>query len=111
MSSTESSEESEEVELLTKPIFIKKKTSAKQLQSEETSQLTDDKVLDNLDNIRKIIEETPQNEQFDGIDDNDDDEQAEYEKWRIREFNRYQRDRESAIEKELEKEETLKRKK
>lgn len=113
--SEESSSGSEsEVELLSKPIFLKKKkleveenVVSEVLDEDNGKGKADDRILKNLSNI-KDVEDQDLNE-FDGVDDYDDNEEEEYNKWRIREYGRYQRDKQIAIELEVFKQEQMNR--
>lgn len=110
--SEESSSGSEsEVELLSKPIFLKKKLVIEDnVVSEvldEDNGKADERILKNLNNIKDI--EDKDLHEFDGVDDYDDNEEEEYSKWRIREYERYQRDKKIAIELEIFKQEQMNR--
>lgn len=105
MSSSEYTSDSStelEVELIPKPVFLKKKTK----QSVSLTEPKTNKVLSNLNNVAET-EEAPK---FDGVSDVDGlDPENEYNEWRVREYNRYIRDRNQMIQIEEEKSDAIRR--
>lgn len=111
-SSGSESSDNEPQQLLTKPVFIKrsnKKTSEeKPLDLDPSSH--SDKLLRNLENVNGKQNEMELESDFNGVDDTDGlDPEAEYNAWRVREYNRYLKSREQMIELEDEESEKLRR--
>ncbi|KAK6197417.1 uncharacterized protein RJT21DRAFT_116349 [Scheffersomyces amazonensis] len=116
-SSEENSSSSEEEQLLLKPVFLSK-AKRSQIQSKgpqdrsfHESNRAKEITLSNLENTSQDIDVSKiADDDFNGIDDTDDlDPEQEYLDWRKRELQRYKRDQQILKQKDLIKEDQVRR--
>ncbi|EGV61351.1 hypothetical protein PSN45_000015 [Yamadazyma tenuis] len=99
--SSSGSESDEPVQLLQKPVFIKKSKSSDASASEAVAVAnnTKHKVVTNLENANENIKSSQLGVEFNGVSDVDGlDPEKDYNEWKQREYVRYIRDRSEMIE-------------